>query len=106
VVGDRLFFSADDGVSGREPWVYPLAAAPSCQPSETALCLGNGRFRVEASWRLPIPGGSGVGHAVSLTGDTGYFWFFNAANVEMVEAQGNTAPIAACAMAPTCVDGG
>jgi hypothetical protein len=35
-------------------------------------------------WTAPAGGGSGAGHAVPLTGDTGYFWFFNAANVEMV----------------------
>ncbi len=27
---------------------------------------------------------SGAGHAVSLTPDTGYFWFFDATNVEVV----------------------
>ena len=82
VSGDRLYFSADDGVWGRELWVYPLATAPSCQPSDTALCLNGGRFRVEADWLLPT--GRGVGHAVALTGDTGYFWFFAPANVEVV----------------------
>jgi hypothetical protein len=35
------------------------------------------------SWR-DFAGNKGVGQAVALTADTGYFWFFNAANVELV----------------------
>jgi ELWxxDGT repeat protein len=77
----KLFFAADDGVHGREPWVLPLAQS-GCQPSEEALCLG-GRFRVEAFWR-DFQGHFGSGKAVALTTDTGYFWFFNPANVEVV----------------------
>jgi hypothetical protein len=79
--GGRLYFTADDGVHGREPWVYTPTAA-GCTPSEHALCLG-GRFRVEADWR-DFSGGSGRGTAVALTGDTGYFWFFDPSNVEVI----------------------
>jgi ELWxxDGT repeat protein len=60
----------------------PAAAAP-CQPSTTRLCLRDGRFAVEASWK-DFQGKTGKGRAVPLTGDTGYFWFFDAANVEVV----------------------
>jgi ELWxxDGT repeat protein len=79
--GGKLFFTADDGVHGREPWVY-TPTGPGCTPSQHALCLG-GRFRVEADWR-DFSGGSGRGTAVALTGDTGYFWFFDASNVEVI----------------------
>ena len=81
-IGNRLFFSADDGIHGREPWVLPLTG-PACQPSDTVLCLGGGRFKVETSWR-DFEGRTGRGHAVSLTADTGYFWFFDPANVEVI----------------------
>lgn len=82
--GDGVFFSADDGIQGRELWRLPLEEAPSsCEPSETALCLGGGRFRVEAAWR-DFAGNSGTGRAKALTADTGYFWFFDPANVEVV----------------------
>ncbi len=81
-VGGRLFFAADDGVHGRELWVLPLAGPAGCQPSEEALCLG-GRFRVEADWR-DFAGSRGRGKAVALTADTGYFWFFDPANVEVI----------------------
>ncbi|MEA2694610.1 MAG: hypothetical protein QOJ16_3997, partial [Acidobacteriota bacterium] len=53
-------------------------------PSGTTLLLGPaGRFKVETTWRTP-QGTSGTGQAVQLTTDTGYFWFFDSNNVEMV----------------------
>jgi hypothetical protein len=48
------------------------------------LCLGEGnRFRVETAWE-DRHGATGQGNAVELTTDTGYLWFFNPENVEMV----------------------
>src|SRR6202008_1477170 len=49
----------------------------------TTLCLNSGRFKVQVTWTKP-DSTSGAGQAVALTGDTGYFWFFSANNVEMV----------------------
>ena len=54
-----------------------------CFPGATSLCLANHRFKAEAAWRRP-DGQTGAGQAVALTGDTGYFWFFDASNVEAV----------------------
>jgi hypothetical protein len=62
-----------------ETWA---AAAPGGCGSSTGLCLGNGRFRVEASWRQGAAGGPA--DSVPLTSDTGYFWFFDRDNVELV----------------------
>jgi len=55
-----------------------------CVPSATALCLGNGRFRVEAAWR-DFRDRRGDGTPVPLDGreDTGSFWFFNEDNLEL-----------------------
>jgi photosystem II stability/assembly factor-like uncharacterized protein len=61
-----------------------LAAPASCQAGPTTLCLSSGRFRVQAEWQVPSRGTGGQGRAVSLTPDTGYFWFFDADNVEMI----------------------
>ena len=55
----------------------------TCTPSATALCLNQGRFRVEATFQTP-QGQSGQAQAVGLTEDTGYLWFFSATNVELV----------------------
>jgi len=59
-----------------------LAAAP-CPEDPTSLYLSSCRFRVSVSWK-DFQDNTGQGQAVSLTSDTGYFWFFNAANVELV----------------------
>jgi hypothetical protein len=55
---------------------------PSCVPGPTRLCLAGGRFAVEMDWATASA--SGTGQAVALTPDTGTFWFFGAANVEVV----------------------
>jgi hypothetical protein len=60
------------------------AADPAvCHPSSTRLCLSGGRFGIETSWQT-VDGQRGVGQAIPLTADTGYFWFFQNTNVEMV----------------------
>jgi hypothetical protein len=49
------------------------------------LCLHGDRFRVEVGWTSQHQGGrEGRGRAVPGTGESGYFWFFNQDNVELV----------------------
>jgi hypothetical protein len=64
------------------------AASPSpaeaCAPGATSLCLNRSRFQVTVDWEVPSQGRSGHGTAVPITGDTGYFWFFSDANIELV----------------------
>jgi hypothetical protein len=59
----------------------PSTTAP-CVPGNTRLCLGGSRFQVDVQWTLPN-GETGAGRAMPLTADTGWFWFFDSANVEM-----------------------
>ncbi|MCB1054673.1 MAG: PQQ-dependent sugar dehydrogenase, partial [Acidobacteria bacterium] len=54
-----------------------------CVADGVTLCLQDGRFRVQTDWTTP-QGASGQGQAVPLTDDSGYFWFFNPANVEVL----------------------
>ena len=61
-------------------WLSP--ANQSCVPDTATLCL-NTRFQVTAQWQKP-DGSSGPGTAVPLTADTGYFWFFDPSNVEVI----------------------
>jgi ELWxxDGT repeat protein len=82
VVGNRLLFTADDGATGRELWALPLGSG-GCAASATVLCLQGNRFAVTIDW-LAAPGQAGSGQAVPLTSDTGYFWFFDAGNVEVI----------------------
>ena len=82
-VGSRLYFAANDGISGYELWTIDTAAPAACQSGDTRLCLASGRFQVEVDWK-DFQGNTGTGHAVPLTADTGYFWFFADSNVEAV----------------------
>ncbi len=60
----------------------PGVADASCIKNANTLCLNEGRFEVTVDWRSA--GDQGIGTAIELTEDTGYFWFFNSANVELV----------------------
>jgi hypothetical protein len=68
------------------PKGVPAMALPDssagCVGSDTVLCL-SGRFQIEAKWQT-ASGGSGAGHGVNLTPESGYFWFFDPSNVELV----------------------
>lgn len=65
------------------PTLVDLLGGAGCTPGPETLCLDGGRFRVEAQYRTAA-GASGAARAVPLTDDTGTFWFFNAANIELV----------------------
>lgn len=54
-----------------------------CGSDPQTLCLDNGAFSVTASFHSTPDGSSAPATAVPLTGNTGYFWFFDPANVEM-----------------------
>jgi PKD repeat protein len=69
--------------SKTESFVITNGPVGGCTQSATRLCLDDNRFAVDVAWRTP-QGTTGSGQAVQLTRDTGYFWFFNSANVEMV----------------------
>lgn len=54
-----------------------------CLPGSSKLCLTAGRFKVEATWKT-ADGKSGFAHTVQLQSDSGYLWFFNQSNIEVV----------------------
>ncbi|HEX4960280.1 MAG TPA: CSLREA domain-containing protein [Thermoanaerobaculia bacterium] len=57
-------------------------ASNECVTGGPILCLSASRFRVTADWATP-DGKSGSAQGVELTPDSGYFWFFDAANIEL-----------------------
>jgi hypothetical protein len=90
VGGNRAGRSVVVGRSGEifaQLYDHPCATGGSgpttCVEGPTTLCLVQDRFRVQVSWATP-QGSAGSGQAIELTPDTGYFWFFNQENVEMV----------------------
>ncbi|HSF41692.1 MAG TPA: vanadium-dependent haloperoxidase [Thermoanaerobaculia bacterium] len=70
-LGEHVFFN----------FLTRVAAAGSCVSGSTALCLENGRFKVEARWNTGSASGSA--HAMSLGDDSGRFWFFDEDNTEL-----------------------
>ena len=79
-----LTVSNNDGQSTTTHVLNVIGGVPPiCLSDEKTLCLNNGRFSVTADWTEPDTT-EGSGHAVKLTGDSGYFWFFNASNIELV----------------------
>ncbi len=69
-----------DGIARCDIGAVEQTAA--CIPEPTALCLNQNRFRVTAHWETAQD--EGDGQAVGLTAETGYFWFFSPANVELI----------------------
>ena len=66
--GIRALFEADD---------------TGCVPSEHALCLFDGRFRVTVQWEN-FEHLRGDAHAQTLTDESGLFWFFSPQNIEFL----------------------
>lgn len=58
-------------------------ASPPCGFGNPGLCLGGDRFRLQAHFVTSV-GEEGGATALGLTADTGYFFFFNPANVEAI----------------------
>ena len=60
-----------------------LFAAGDCTPTLTSLCPQN-RFQVTVDFIDPRTATQGQARAVSLTNDTGVFWFFEPGNLELM----------------------
>ena len=65
------------------PGNFTIDRPVDCSGAGSDLCLGNQRFLVRASYRTP-QGVAGTGTIFPLTDDTGAFWFFDPANLEVV----------------------
>ncbi len=85
-----------DGFSGSAPdrgalisgilpvvWGDRSSADEPIEPEPTSLLLCDNRFLVEVDYSTPL-GDSGKAPAVTLTSDSGYFWFFSDTNVELL----------------------
>ena len=79
--GNLWFVEPSDNRIGR---IAPGVIAPLCVADEHTLCLNQNRFAVNASFQQTPLGPSVAATAVRLTADTGYFWFFDQNNVELV----------------------
>jgi hypothetical protein len=53
-------------------------------PLPRALCFQNERFKAVVDFKNPLTGATGSAVSVSLSPDTGVFWFFGDANLELM----------------------
>jgi len=78
------FYSANlNGTSSITRQITIAPGASTCTADLTTLCLNDARFQVTIDWKKS-DGTSGQGRAIGLTPDSGYFWFFDSANIEAV----------------------
>lgn len=55
-----------------------------CEPSETRLCLGDGRFAIEGGWQTAAGGSGPIRVGSGRTDDSGLLYFFRPGNWEVM----------------------
>jgi hypothetical protein len=61
---------------------FTVGGASPCVSGAATLCLNSTRFKASVAWQSTTASGNGT--AISMTSETGYFWFFDNNNVELV----------------------
>ena len=78
-----MLVNSNSSDSCYKSWDLLLKKRGTCTPSDTVMCLQDGRFRVSVKW-WDEHGNTGVGTAIPSTDDSGIFWFFNSSNMELL----------------------
>jgi streptogramin lyase len=86
---DRIVSGPDGNIwfteaNARQIGRLTLPLVVTCGADVRTLCLSGNRFSVTADFQSTPEGPSAPATAVRLTPDTGYFWFFDPANIEVV----------------------
>jgi len=74
--------AGETGAAGTIGTAGSADASGSCTPGPQTLCLLGSRFQVQAHWS--VPNGGNVATAVNEGNQTGAFWFFDPANLELL----------------------
>src|SRR4029453_19669463 len=83
-LGGASVFATTTGGFLEDSGAKTLAPLGACVSDADTLCLRDGRFAVEVDWHVPRDGSSGKAPKVNATNQSGYFWFFDADNLELV----------------------
>ncbi len=78
--GNMWFVDLNTNQVGR----VTLNGASACASDAHTLCLNHGRFAVTAAWQTSPTGPSVQANALSFSDETGYFWFLESGNIEVV----------------------
>jgi hypothetical protein len=78
--------SAGVDIVAMDDFIYgePHALLAGCLSDATSLCLGNGRFKVTATFRTPSQTTAQTALASPIVSDSGAFTFFSANNLELL----------------------
>lgn len=79
----RLFAAWASEDAGSTDVLLRAFGTAGCAADERRLCLQQDRFAVDVTWR-DSQGKTGPGRTRPMTPDTGAFWFFSEANVELM----------------------
>ena len=82
-----LQFTVDGAFSNSFPALQQYLAPSStgvCRPDRQTLCLLSRRFKVQVSWQNQFNSTAGTGFAIPSTDSSGYFYFTDASNYELV----------------------
>ncbi|HEY6321362.1 MAG TPA: PQQ-binding-like beta-propeller repeat protein [Thermoanaerobaculia bacterium] len=82
VVNGRLYVT--DNTAHLIAYAPATGQPRPCKADATSLCLLNGRFAVGVTWSNQYNGTAGSGHAVPSTGSSGFFYFTDPANDELI----------------------
>ncbi|HEV3457349.1 MAG TPA: hypothetical protein VHG32_12380 [Thermoanaerobaculia bacterium] len=74
-------------------FLQPGNPGGACKPDKSTLCLMGKRFKVQVAWTNQFDGSSGVGLAVPSTDSTGFFYFTDPSNYELIIKILSFAPI-------------
>ncbi|MDY7094855.1 MAG: hypothetical protein SX243_17925 [Acidobacteriota bacterium] len=83
--GTSALVTAEAALGSNPPRYLAAPVTGACVPDATTLCLLGGRFQLRLEWSdQRRPGRTGDGMAVEGTDQTGYFWFFQESNLELM----------------------
>jgi hypothetical protein len=76
-----------------QQFLQPGAGGGVCKPDKFTLCLMGKRFRVQVAWTNQFDGSSGSGLGIPSTDSTGFFYFTDPSNYELIVKILNFAPV-------------
>jgi trypsin-like peptidase len=76
-----------------QQFLQPGTGGGVCKPDKFTLCQMGKRFRVQVAWTNQFDGSSGSGLAIASTDSTGFFYFTDPSNYELIVKILNFAPV-------------
>jgi hypothetical protein len=67
-----------------QPFLQPSGGGGACNPDDFTICLLSRRFKVQVNWVNQFNGASGGGRAIPSTDSTGFFYFTDPSNYELI----------------------